>query len=287
MEMKIAILILAHKNEKQLNLLINHLSTDFDIYVHLDKRCSFTIPAAPEITAMKKHNVYWGHESIVRATLDLLELAHQKKYDRYLLISGQDMPLKPNCEIFDFFYKNRSREFMEYDSFPAARWGERESWSRVDYYSPMRFPDSIWLRLVNAVLTNIRKVQVKIPPLRRNRLWNFYGGDQWFNLSGDCVDFLLSDKFAKRLLQRMAYTRCSDEIFFQTAVLNSRFKENCVNTSLRYLRFGKGNANPDLLSKKDYEMAKKTDALFARKFDYDLDNALIVSIYNDLKESNR
>jgi len=52
------------------------------------------------------------------ATLFLFMEAYKKKYDRYLLISGQDLPIKSNKEIIDFFEGN-NKEFIKSAKMPV------------------------------------------------------------------------------------------------------------------------------------------------------------------------
>jgi hypothetical protein len=100
---RIAVMMLVHKNENQVNRLINHLSKGFDVYIHIDKRSSLKIYTQENIFVYKKYKTYWGSFNQIIATLYLLKKAHRKKYDRYILISGQELPIKTNTEIKIFF----------------------------------------------------------------------------------------------------------------------------------------------------------------------------------------
>ncbi|WP_039954915.1 beta-1,6-N-acetylglucosaminyltransferase, partial [Brachyspira hampsonii] len=102
---KICFLILAHKNHNQLMRLINHLKKDFDIYVHIDKRANLNIKSFDNVKVYKKIKTYHGGLSLVMATLFLIREAYKNDYDRYIFISGQDIPLKTNKEIIDFLIK--------------------------------------------------------------------------------------------------------------------------------------------------------------------------------------
>jgi hypothetical protein len=91
------ILILAHKSAIQLNRLIRHLSNDFDLFVHLDKKSRLRIEdieAGVNIRVFRQYPVYHGSPNMNKACLELLKAAFSKGYDRYLLISGQDVPSK-------------------------------------------------------------------------------------------------------------------------------------------------------------------------------------------------
>ncbi|WNH10244.1 hypothetical protein [Thalassobellus suaedae] len=72
----IAILILAHHNPEQLSILINHLKSDFDVYVQIDKKSNIEIkklPEAPNVFYYKEIKVYWGHVSQIYNMKFILE----------------------------------------------------------------------------------------------------------------------------------------------------------------------------------------------------------------------
>ena len=72
---KIAVMMTVHKNDEQVNRLINHLSKDFDIFVHIDQRSSLKIRESGNVFVYKKHKVYWGSFNQIIATLYLLKKA--------------------------------------------------------------------------------------------------------------------------------------------------------------------------------------------------------------------
>lgn len=84
-------------------------------------------------------------------------------------------------------------------------------------------------------------------------------------------------------LKRFNYTWGSDEFYFQSILLNSKFKDNCVNDCLRYIIWDGGA--PFNLKMKDYENIKNNinNNLFARKFDENIDNDIIDKLYKDLE----
>ena len=133
--MSIAIMVLVHQNENQANRLIKHLSKGFDIYVHIDKKSSLKIENTDNIFVYKKYKVYWGSLNIVMATLHLMEEAYKKGYDRYILISGMDLPIKTNKEIVEFF-KNNNNEYIQLDKMPIKGLVGNGGFDRVTKYWP-------------------------------------------------------------------------------------------------------------------------------------------------------
>lgn len=272
---KICFLILAHKNQNQLMRLINHLKKDFDIYVHIDKRANLNIKSFDNVKVYKEIKTYHGGISLVIATLFLIKEAHKNNYDRYVFISGQDIPLKTNKEIIDFF--NTSKEYISYESINNTEAIYKEMSFRLNSYNFGKLYRLIFHR-------NIRELLSSFPLIKRHTPENIYYGSQWWNLTNDAIKYILdyTDK-NPQFLKRFNYTWGSDEFYFQSILLNSEFKHNCINDCLRYIVWSGGA--PFNLEMKDYNNIKNNinNNLFARKFDENIDNDIIDKLYKDLE----
>jgi hypothetical protein len=76
----------------------------------------------------------------------------------------------------------------------------------------------------------------------------------------------------RRFVNFFKYVFIPDEIFFQTIILNSPFKENVIDNDLRCIDWsGRGGFRPTIWCKDDLEELSKSAALFARKFDTNVD----------------
>ena len=112
--MRVAYLILAHANPKQLQRLVNRLShTSVDFYIHIDLKVAIQsfkpLMQQPNTFFVKnREKVRWGAYSIVQATVNGFEqiIASGINYQHITLLSGQDYPLKCNSAILDFFLTN-------------------------------------------------------------------------------------------------------------------------------------------------------------------------------------
>ena len=118
---KHAYLIMAHNNFNQLKKLLELLDYEKnDIYMHIDKKSKFDKNEL--VKDIKKSKVYfterinvkWGSYRQIEAELILLKEATQKNYLYYHLLSGYDLPIKSNDEIFDFFEKNNGKQFIHF-----------------------------------------------------------------------------------------------------------------------------------------------------------------------------
>lgn len=277
---KNCILILAHKNHNQIMRLINHLKTDFDLYVHIDKRNKLNIKSFDNVNVYKEFKTYHGGVSLVIATLFLIEEAYKNNYDRYIFISGQDVPLKTNKEIINFFDANKNKEYISYESINNSEAMYKEMSFRLNSYNFGKLYRLIFHR-------NIRELLSNFPLIKRTTPKNIYYGSQWWNLTNNAIKYILDyTKQNPNFLKRFNYTWGSDEFYFQSILLNSEFKNNCINDNLRYLIWGVGT--PINFQMKDYENIKNNinNNIFSRKFDENIDNDIIDKLYKDLENSN-
>jgi hypothetical protein len=118
---QIAYLIHAH-NEPELCLrLINKLQSEQSLFfIHWDRKSNFSYLKFKELTQGIKNvqifsefEMFWMGYSLVDATLFLmkraLEYSNQIKY--FVLLSGQDYPIKPITEI-NHFFDNNNKDFI-------------------------------------------------------------------------------------------------------------------------------------------------------------------------------
>ena len=87
------------------------------------------------------------------------------------------------------------------------------------------------------------------------------------------------------------FSLCGDEMFLQTVVLNSKYAEKICNShtmpsisDTRYIDWERGA--PYIFREGDYGELKRTSALFARKFDADLDHEIVEKLYKDLLKND-
>lgn len=120
--MKIAYLILCHKDPNHVNRLINALnSDDVFFYLHIDKKSTIReeINIQDNITVLDNNvNVQWGSSNMILATMHLLQEASKEKYDYLFLISGQDYPIYSNYDITCFLEKSYGKQFIHYFDLP-------------------------------------------------------------------------------------------------------------------------------------------------------------------------
>lgn len=79
------------------------------------------------------------------------------------------------------------------------------------------------------------------------------------------------------------HTRCADELFLQTVVMNSNLKSRVTGYNLRHIDFNRGR--PYTWREEDLSELLNSKDLFARKFNEDVDGIVIEKLYQTLKNS--
>lgn len=291
--MKIAYLLLAHNKPSQLIRLINKLNDGFvSFIIHYDlssdpKEFNFLKEAFKEEANVhfveKRVKGFWGDFSLVRATLECIKFMHNQKldFDYALLLSGQDFPLKTNSEIHEFISENNGKEFIHAEKMPTSFW-EYGGMDRLEYFHFNSFKKNetikkIFLKITTKLL-KILKVKRKRPNI------NFYGGSQWWCFSSEFLYYTLEYLNTNEEFTRFfKYVHVPDEIFFQTLIMNSPYKERVANISLTYIDWDRVE-KPTIFREADFDLLISRENLFARKFDENIDLEIIALVDKHISE---
>ncbi|RZK24766.1 MAG: glycosyltransferase [Hymenobacter sp.] len=282
--MRIAHLIMAHKNPVQIGRLIRALAHQgFDFYIHLDAKMDMRdyehLARISHVTfTPRRFAVRWASYrftgAILECTRDILNSGI--KYDFVNLLSGQDYPIKPAATIYDFFAKHTGHSFLSFEPESSAWW--KHAKSRIEQYHTTYFQfrgQYMVQRLVNWVMP---KRQFPLP-------YDLYGSSDgsWWTMSGECAAYLVRFLDENTKLRFFSiFTWGSDEFLIATILLNSPHKASIVNENYRYIDWSEGAANPRTLTAQDFSRLARGHKLFARKFDITQDSEILNLIDNRL-----
>lgn len=275
---KHAYLIIAHNDFAILESLLSMLDdVRNDIYIHIDlkandlyqRACNVQMQSANLFVLKNRIKAYWGDISLIDVEYLLFETAfNNHTYAYYHLLSGVDLPLKNQEYIHNFFTKNHGKEFVEF-------WNEehhiRDLKRKVSrYYFLLKYYKNKkhLLHAATSFLRNSALAIQKILRLRRINNYNFKKGSQWISITHAFCDHIIKHKTS--IKQRLRFTLCPDEIFIQTLLWNSPFKENIYNVenpqkvSIRLIDWTRGN--PYVWQDSDLNELISSECLFARKF---------------------
>ncbi|PLX78597.1 MAG: hypothetical protein C0616_14260 [Desulfuromonas sp.] len=274
-QIRLAYLILAHENPGQLKRLVSTLSTrDTAFFIHIDRKTdikTFDILTGPENVELiqDRHYVNWGGFSLVEATLTLLQKAFSdpRKFDRFLLLSGADYPVKSNCYIKQFFLGNH-HEYISLAPMPILRENENKALERLEkihieaLFHPQSKPLTVFHNLatyyVNIALDLLykRNYQKKLKGIKP------YAGHQWWAFSREAVSYIF-DFLEKNVsyLSFFKYCKVPDEIFFHTIIANSKYVKQTA-PSLTYVDWRGLNYHPEIISQDHFLTIKQHGNLF-------------------------
>ncbi len=275
--MKIAHLIMAHKNPEQLGRLLAALQhDDFYFFIHLDSKCDGRdfahLAQLPRVQfTARRFAVRWASYHFTRAILECTRdiLTSGQTFDFINLLSGQDYPIRPAATIHDFFARHLGYSFLSFEREGSAWW--QHATSRIEQYHTTYFQfrgQYVLQRLLNKVL-----------PRRRFPLpYTLYGGSDgsWWTLDTACAAYLVRFMDAHAGLRRFSlFTWGSDEFLIATVLMNSPYRSSIINENYRYIDWSAGGANPKLLTVADLPKLTHGHKLFARKFDADYDSQVL------------
>ncbi|WP_412467252.1 beta-1,6-N-acetylglucosaminyltransferase [Pedobacter sp. KLB.chiD] len=290
--MRIAYLILAHQNIKQLATLIDLLSykTPNYCFVHLDGRLhkSTTIKELKKLTissnwhiCKKSIVINWGGFTMVEATLNLIleALNDTVRFDYLSLHSGMDLPIKSSQAIASYLENGKNLQYLDYFKLPNKRWGGDGGLERVNYYWLAECLDS------HEDAYSLVRAQKKIGMIRAlpAGIKEVYGGSQWWTLTAECMEYIIHYlNNTPGIIHFFKYSHIPDESFFQTILLNSTYKEKIINDNLRLIDWTTNPGIPKVFDQMDKRRLNQSRKIFARKFDENIDKEIILYFKNKL-----
>ena len=269
--MKIAILIQAHKNPEQVGRLCRALShPDIDLYLNIDHKCDIqpfldTVPDNAQ-WIKQRTEIRWGDFSQVAATLRGLReiVGSGRTYDYVIFVSGQDYPILPAEEIVSQIEQRAGSEMIAWIELPPDH-----PWNRRYRYRHYHFNNKICTLAVNRM---IRTLSFR---LRTYPLQPVYKGSQWWNLSIAAIRYILDYcRIHPEFIRFNRTVHCSDELFFQTLLLHSPFRERLLNDNFRYIDWSTGSTSPRTLTVNDFDKIVQSGKWFARKLDMQQDSLI-------------
>lgn len=280
--MRIAYIMLCHKNPNQINTLIRSLNgSNTDFYIHIDKKSEFKqeINKADNIKILddsKRVDIKWGQSSMVEATFNAIEaiMESKNKYDYVWLISGQDFPIKSRDYIVEYFERNKGANFIEIinNANTHQRYLKRTSL----YYPKWIVNNKTWIKVIKRFYIEITGGYNRTFITRKNSTgMKFYFGSQWWALTYDFIKYVFD--FYKANPEKIRYfenTIIPDESLFQTIIMNSKYKDSVMDY-LTHVNWEGNKRSPKTFTSNDIDELRSSKYLLARKFDEDVDKEIL------------
>ena len=287
---KIAYIFSVYKDFEYLARILKMLDAPWaDFYVHVDRKSKLNIKKFKEKYNLERVNflknrmaVNWGGFSQVKSTIRLLEAVRNSgiKYDRIIFMTDGEIPYWSNERIYRFFSdeKNLDKEFMSATMYPEPHTGNENPYMRAKYYTFFDFPLTRFFKRKTITkimwffvyLQGLYQIERKLLPMK------YYNGSSKFYITYDFMVYLLDYfKLNPQDFNSFKYTNCIDEVFFQTFLLNSKFKKNHVNNLFKFHVWDKNNPFElnltyvkDIEQKEPFIVAKLNQGFSDELFDY-------------------
>lgn len=282
---KHAYMIMAHKSDLTFYTLLAMLDHPRnDIFLHMDIKNNGFDPKTLEgllkysgLYLTKRISVTWGGYSQIQVKIDMLEKAREVgKYDYCHFISAQDLPIKSQDSIHAFFDAHQGREFVNYESETFGYEG------RVRNYWLFQEAGGRWNTVKGGSLHLLDRASVWVQGklgIWRNPQVAFQKGETWASITGDFGDYIWKNR--ENTKPWFQHTLCGDEVWFQTLLDQSPFRENLyhpahddtADQTLRLIDWKRGD--PYVFRMADFDSLCESKMLWARKFDPNVDAEVI------------
>jgi hypothetical protein len=263
-----------HKNAWQFEWLLNAIYDPDDLFiVHVDLKSLFNfkgrggtyrrvrelISGKSNIVLMRPRSTNWGGWSLSQIALDAIDLAldRDERWAYFVNLSGECYPLRPLADLRQVLSASPRSLYVETIPFSAL-------------------PPGAWhLRRPRVVDTPVKIIPL---PGRRQPPKDFvldHKGSQWVMLSREFCAWQRGSPLRRAVAGYMRHSPLSDEMIFQTLMLNSGFRELQAPHHGRAIRLVEPNPHPSVLRLEDMGFLEESGAFFGRKFDASADAAVL------------
>jgi hypothetical protein len=271
--LNLAYVVTAHKNARQLARLLAAIYDPSNTYVlHVDRKSPLDVHQAARTFAtsagrarvLRPRSIIWGSSALAKTQFEGIAAALELSQDwQYLLnLTGQDYPLRPQSFIRQWLSDQPpGRNYMEVLRFADASPPVQK---RMQFY---------WINWRG----QMKKLMQRTPRADPEIFW----GSNYFILTREACEYLVRDPAPRKLARHFRWALCSDELFFQTALMHSRFRDTIVRDHKRKIVWA-GGWHPKTFTIADKDELLASDAFFARKFDEQLDATIFDAIDQSL-----
>lgn len=285
--MKIAYLIMAHRDPLQICRLAESLKGSGDCFIHIDKKTDAApfekgLESCGHVFLMQKRiRVNWAAWSVVRGYMELLAMAYhsEKKYDRFVFLTGQDYPLMSNAEIIHEFETHPDTEYvMAYkistSTIPTDKNKILKKWYLENPFDN-RFLRRCWASFMYRIFTRFSNRDRLTVPLAGREVEPYFGQMlSAFTRSGAelLLDTYHNDGPYNAI---MKHVHAPDEEYWQTIIFNSELRANTIQHGQEHeikdhfgfapLHYHTYIDDCSIFTEKDFDTLKNCGYMFCRK----------------------
>lgn len=213
-----------------------------------------------------------------------LAASHSEKngvtYHHYILLSGQDYPIRPVGDLVEYLASALSTDFIEVLGPETGNY--KDFLTRVcPYWPPALIRRSVLARAIAGLCRRVGKVLLTRHIVRGGcPARTFYFGSQWWALSSETVAWML-DAVERNpdWINWFDHALNPDECLFQTLFMTSPF-DGRQHPILTYVDWSEGGSSPKVIQMEDLPSLRGSGCYLARKFDPTVD-AMVLDAIDD------
>lgn len=261
-------------NPEYVDSLINSLrSTRSNIYVHVNKANEDIFRSlinkymeSKDVFFVKSVKVNYGGIGMLLAERELLkESLKNKENERFHLLTGQDILVRPLDELFAFFdsIEFQHKEFIKYEDYPGKWDKQGKRFYIYRFHDIFNCRDTNYIHYIDSLFRELQTI-VRI---RRKKLpfSKLYYGSGWWSLTKKGANTLLEGLLDTKIMSRMRNTFGPDELL-PHCIINNTADLSVVNKDLRHIIWPKVHgSSPTFISMKDIPSINESGDFFARK----------------------
>lgn len=293
---RIAHLILAHKDPEINARVVRRLCEFSDVFIHIDKNSDVScFEKLVEDTTncffiQKRLHCEWGGWNAIVAEIALIEAALAKgKYDRIVFLQGLDYPIKSNESIQRFFDENPETEFIRGCNCSISKeWYFRRRCRQLWFLNNQNCVKRFFQRIMSFLHIELRSGYIHYDGKR----WPvFWGSAQWA-LTAECAQWIVDFFHSHGRFNRWFYYSFPvDELYFATVVMNSEWAQKTTNggpetekkglVNWRNLHYFEYPKQIKIFTAADYELLTGRPELYCRKVTSELSMRLLDMLDSD------
>ena len=222
------------------------------------------LPALNEVRFAERVRSRWATFQGAVAVFHCIDAAlGMDPFDRYVLISGQDYPIASRARMNAFFRRHPDTEFMEAAPIDVA---DENAPGASPHYRFARY--HLWFGARRKAIPLLRK---RAPPIA------LFHGSTWWALTHDALRYLALqfrvNHAARRYFRHAFFV---EEAYIQSLLMSSPFATRVARRSVVHDEWTPTSGpHPKVLTVADLAVLQESPRLFARKFDDEVDAAVM------------
>ena len=214
-------------------------------------------------------------------------------WTHYINLTGQDFPLRSRAEILETLGDRPDASYVSwFDPLEKPLWDNARERLTQYYLEWPWLQKAIYLPGVGRRLRQLMGWHSRpfIPFYQRAwpSFFKYYGGSNHVILSRAAVRHFLNDPGAQRIIEWLRPSLHANEIVFQCVMMNSPLADTVINTHLRTVDFARlQDPHPRVWKSEDFDRLVASRGLFARKFDFGIDETIVTRLEEHIREQER